>query len=73
MKYSILIQYHDKEYIARCLEFPGASAFGDTYFDALNSLLDVLRSFEDVLKEDGDPKPKLKQLINIQSCSKCKQ
>lgn len=59
VKYSVNILWseEDKGFIATVPEFPGLSAFGETYEEALKETQAVLDGYISVLSEDGENLP----------------
>lgn len=66
-KYSFTIQWsvEDDDFIARCPEFPGLSAFGSTRAEALAEGEIALGGFIESMKELGDPLPP-PQLLKVE-------
>ena len=58
-RYSIDIAWseEDEGYIATVPEFPGLSAFGETWEEAVSQATDALRGFIETYAEDGLPLP----------------
>jgi antitoxin HicB len=58
-RYSIDIAWSEEDggYIATVPEFPGLSAFGETWEEAAGQAREALRGFIDTYREDGLPLP----------------
>lgn len=58
-KYTYRIEWSEEDvvYIARCLEFPGLAAHGDTNESALTEIKKVVEESVNWLKEDEKPVP----------------
>jgi antitoxin HicB len=57
--YSIEVAWSDEDgsYIATVSEFPGLSAFGETWEEAVAQAKDALQGFIEIYREDGIPLP----------------
>ena len=62
MKYSFRIQWSDEDesFVATSAEFPGLSAFGDTYHEALSEAETALELMIETYQESGLPLPAIK-------------
>ncbi|MBN1820491.1 MAG: toxin-antitoxin system HicB family antitoxin [Prolixibacteraceae bacterium] len=58
-KYTFRIEWSEEDgvFVARCLEFPGLGAHGDTQEKALQEIKTVVRESLDWLREEGKPVP----------------
>jgi len=56
LQYSLEILWSDLDecYIARCPEFPGHSAFGDSWIEAADAAYRALNLVVDVMEEDKE-------------------
>ncbi|MBS1788999.1 MAG: type II toxin-antitoxin system HicB family antitoxin [Acidobacteria bacterium] len=59
MKYSFLLHWSDEDegYIAKCPEFPGLSAFGETPDEAIAEAQVALELMIETYQEAGQPLP----------------
>ncbi|MGE0887183.1 MAG: type II toxin-antitoxin system HicB family antitoxin [Blastocatellales bacterium] len=72
MKYSFTLHWSDDDggYIARCPEFPGLSAFGDSAKEAIAEAQVALELMIEEYQENGQPLPepcKLGAIIDSQA------
>ena len=65
-KYEIVIFWSDEDdlYIAYAPELPGCMAHGDSYEDALKSIMEAMELWLEMASEFGDrvPEPKVNQI-----------
>ncbi len=64
MKYSFTLHWSDEDggYIARCPEFPGLSAFGDSAKEAIVEAQAALELMIEEYQENGQPLPEPSEL-----------
>jgi predicted RNase H-like HicB family nuclease len=64
MRYSLRIQWspEDESFVATCPEFPGLSAFGETYEEAGREARDAMAGMIEVLQEDGEALPEAQEV-----------
>ena len=66
-KYKIVIFWSDEDdvYVTYAPELPGCMAHGDTYEDALKSILEAMDLWLDVAREFKDqvPEPKVSEIV----------
>ncbi len=67
MKYSFRIQWSDEDesFVATSAEFPGLSAFGDTYQEALSEAETALELMIETYQASGLPLPELKPQLEF--------
>ena len=65
-KYEVVIFWSDEDnaYVTYAPELPGCMAHGDTYEDALKSIMEAMDLWLEVAREFGDrtPEPKIRQI-----------
>jgi predicted RNase H-like HicB family nuclease len=65
-KYKIVIFWSDEDdlYVTYAPELPGCMAHGDTYEEALKSIMEAMDLWLEVAREFGDrvPQPKIRQI-----------
>lgn len=67
MKYSFTLHWSDEDggYIARCPEFPGLSAFGETPGDAIAEAQIALELMIETYRKSDQPLPEPRKLGSI--------